>query len=128
MTEGLDAIGAVGAASAPDFTTSRDSGAVSSAAPSSLAPTRPSAPPAPTPPPSAPTLQAAVQQINTHLAAYGRVMELRVDLASGLTVAAIRNSETGAVLQQMPSEDVLRLAEMLRGWSHGKDALLDLMA
>jgi len=128
MTEGLDAIGAVGAVSALDLGTSRDSVSVSSPLPSSLAPTKPSPPPPPTPLPSTMTLQAAVQQVNAHLAAYGRVMELRVDAASGITVATIRNSETGAVLQQMPSEDIVRLAEMLQGWSHGKDALVDLIA
>jgi len=128
MSEGLDAIAAVGAVSALDLGTSRDSASIGSALPSSLAPTKPSPAPPPSQPPSTPTLQSAVQQINTHLASYGRVMELRVDAASGITVATIRNSETGAVLQQMPSEDIVRLAEMLQGWSHGKDALLDLMA
>jgi len=117
MSKGIDSIGAVGAAGAIDIGGSRNA-----VAPSTTPAARPNLTPTPQ------NLQAALQQVNTHLAAYGRVMELRVDLASGITVATIRNSETGVVLQQMPSEDVLRLAEMLRGWSHGKDALLDLMA
>jgi flagellar protein FlaG len=73
-------------------------------------------------------LQSAAQKINSWLASVGRVMELHVDAASGLTVATIKDAQTGQVLQQMPSADLLELAEMLSGWSHGKAALLDLIA
>jgi uncharacterized FlaG/YvyC family protein len=55
-------------------------------------------------------------------------VELRVDAATGLTVAAVLSTQTGVVIQQFPSEDVLRLAEMLNGWAHGKSPLLDLIA
>jgi flagellar protein FlaG len=73
-------------------------------------------------------LQGAAQKINTWLASVGRVMELHVDAASGLTVATIKDAQTGQVLQQMPSADLLELAELISGWSHGKAALLDLIA
>jgi len=73
-------------------------------------------------------LQSAAQKINAWLASIGRVMELHVDAASGLTVATIKDAQTGQVLQQMPSTDLLELAEMLSDWSHGKTALLDLIA
>ncbi|HTV49702.1 MAG TPA: flagellar protein FlaG [Steroidobacteraceae bacterium] len=73
-------------------------------------------------------LQSAVQQINGHLAGVNRVMELHVDAASGVTVATIKDAQTGEVLQQVPSEGVLELAAMLSGWSPGERALLDLIA
>jgi uncharacterized FlaG/YvyC family protein len=73
-------------------------------------------------------LQSAAQKINTWLASVGRVMELHVDAASGVTVATIKDAQTGRVLQQMPSADLLELAELISGWSHGKAALLDLIA
>src|ERR1700743_1616024 len=58
--------------------------------------------------PSTADVQAAVQRGNEHLAPVNRVLELQVDAATGLTVATIRNSATGAVLQQAPSTDSLR--------------------
>ena len=56
------------------------------------------------------------------------MMELRSDTRAGVTVAVIKNAQTGAVLQQMPSEDVLRLAEMLSAWSGGRTTLVDVLA
>jgi uncharacterized FlaG/YvyC family protein len=43
-------------------------------------------------------------------------------------VATIRDSRTGAVVQQFPGADSLQLAQMLADWSGGKNALLDLIA
>ena len=57
-----------------------------------------------------------------------RVLELKVDAGSGLTVATVKDSQTGEVLQQFPGTDALRLAQMLADWSGGKNALLDLIA
>jgi len=78
--------------------------------------------------PSAQELQAAVQRVNDRLSNYSRVLELNVDAASGLTVATVRDSQTGQVLQQFPGTDALHLAEMLAQWAGGKHALLDLIA
>jgi len=134
MSEAIDSIGSIGAVGAVDQGVGPIGPAVAPAPASPRAQAQAGSSaraPAPQPAPqqSSPSLQAAVQQINTHLSAYGRVMELRVDAASGVTVAQIVNSQTGAVLQQIPSSDVLRLADMLNGWAHGKDsALVDLMA
>ena len=56
------------------------------------------------------------------------MLQLNVDAGSGLTVATIRNSQTGEVLGQFPSTDSIHLAQMLAGWSSGKNILLDLIA
>ena len=73
-------------------------------------------------------LQAALGRVNDRLSSYSRVLELNVDAASGLTVATIKDSRTGAVLQQFPSVDALHLAQMLAKWAGSNNALLDLLA
>jgi uncharacterized FlaG/YvyC family protein len=78
--------------------------------------------------PSAQEIQDAVSQVNDRLAKNGRVLQLNVDAGTGLTVATIKNSQTGEVLGQFPSTDSIHLAEMLAGWSSGKNVLLDLIA
>jgi hypothetical protein len=55
-------------------------------------------------------------------------LELGVDAGSGLTVATIRDSQTGDVLEQYPGTDSIHLAQMLAGWAAGKNILLDLIA
>lgn len=77
--------------------------------------------------PSAQELQAAVSRVNDRLSSYSRVLELNVDAASGLTVATVRDSQTGQILQQFPGTDALHLAQMLAQWAGGKHALLDLV-
>jgi uncharacterized FlaG/YvyC family protein len=78
--------------------------------------------------PSAQEIQDAVNQVNDHLAKNSRVLQLNVDAGTGLTVATIKNSQTGEVLGQFPSTDSIHLAQMLAGWSSGKNVLLDLIA
>jgi uncharacterized FlaG/YvyC family protein len=78
--------------------------------------------------PSAKELQDAVNKVNARLSTFSRVLELKVDAGSGLTVATVKDSRTGAVLQQFPGTDSLELAQMLAEWSGGKNALLDLIA
>jgi uncharacterized FlaG/YvyC family protein len=82
----------------------------------------------PQPQPSAQEIQSSLDQVNERLAAVGRVMTLNVDAGSGLTVATIRDSQTGEVLEQFPSTDSIHLAQMLAGWASGKNILLDLIA
>jgi uncharacterized FlaG/YvyC family protein len=78
--------------------------------------------------PSAQEIQDAVQQVNDRLSSVNRVLELGVDAGSGLTVATIRDSQTGDVLEQYPGTDSIHLAQMLAGWAAGKNILLDLIA
>ncbi|MGB6451234.1 MAG: flagellar protein FlaG [Steroidobacteraceae bacterium] len=79
--------------------------------------------------PSSPqTLQSAVKQINAHLAQVNRTLELRTDAGTGLTVAVIKNAWTGEIVQQIPTEDSIQLAQMLSAWADGGNVLLDLIA
>src|SRR4051794_25191578 len=78
--------------------------------------------------PSAQELQAAVKRVNDRLVTYSRVLELNVDAASGLTVATVKDSQTGQVLQQFPGTNALHLAQILAAWAGSKHALLDLIA
>ena len=78
--------------------------------------------------PSAQDIQDAVSQVNERLSGVNKVLELGVDAGSGLTVATIRDSQTGEVLEQYPSTDSIHLAQMLQGWAAGKNILLDLIA
>jgi uncharacterized FlaG/YvyC family protein len=73
-------------------------------------------------------LQQALSQVNDKLSGYSRVLELTVDATSGLTVATVRNSATGAVLSQFPGTSQLQLAAMLANWAGSNSALLDLVA
>lgn len=73
------------------------------------------------------SVEDAVAAINSRLASTNRVLQLSVD-AAGITIAEIKNAATGQVLQQIPSNDLVRFAEMLSSWSHGDKALLDLIA
>jgi uncharacterized FlaG/YvyC family protein len=78
--------------------------------------------------PSAQDIQSAVDAANANLSSSNRQLDYRVDAATGLTIAMIRNSQTGVVVQQIPGADIIALAQMLAGWSPGKHMLLDLMA
>ena len=82
----------------------------------------------PQPQPSPQEIQSSLAQVNERLATINRVMTLNVDAGSGLTVATIRDSQTGEVLEQFPSTDSIHLAQMLAGWASGKNILLDLIA
>jgi uncharacterized FlaG/YvyC family protein len=82
----------------------------------------------PTPQPTAQEIQDAVARVNDRLSSVNRVLTLNVDAGSGLTVATIRDSQTGEVLEQYPSTDSVHLAQMLAGWASGKNILVDLIA
>lgn len=69
-----------------------------------------------------------MKQINAHLAQVNRTLELRTDAGTGLTVAVIKNAWTGEIVQQIPTEDSIQLAQMLSAWADGGNVLLDLIA
>jgi uncharacterized FlaG/YvyC family protein len=77
---------------------------------------------------SAAEIQAAVSRANANLASYNRVVAYQVDAASGLTIATVRNAQTGAVVQEIPGAGLLALARMLADWSPGKHVMVDLIA
>lgn len=78
--------------------------------------------------PTTKDLQEAVAKVNTRLSTVSRVLELTVDASTGLTVATVKDSQTGNVLQQFPGTNSLQLAAMLANWAGDKNALLDLIA
>jgi uncharacterized FlaG/YvyC family protein len=122
MVEESESFGSIGAIGSADSAPSYDS-APSNPAPSAVNIAQQSARQ-----PSAQEIQDAVSQVNDRLSSVNRVLELGVDAGSGLTVATIKDSQTGEVLEQYPSTDSIHLAQMLAGWASGKNILLDLIA
>jgi uncharacterized FlaG/YvyC family protein len=117
MVEESESFGSIGAIGSTDSAPSYDS-APGNPAPATVTPRQP----------SAQEIQDAVNQVNDRLSGVNRVLELGVDAGSGLTVATIRDSQTGDVLEQYPGTDSIHLAQMLAGWVGGKNILLDLIA
>ncbi len=78
--------------------------------------------------PTSAEISEAVAAANANLSSSNRTLEFRVDAATGISIATIRNSQTGVVLQQIPGANIIALARMLAGWSPGKHMLLDLIA
>jgi uncharacterized FlaG/YvyC family protein len=122
MVEESESFGSIGAIGSADSAPSYDSAPGNSAA-STVAIAQQTARQ-----PSAQEIQDAVKQVNDRLSSVNRVLELGVDAGSGLTVATIRDSQTGDVLEQYPGTDSIHLAQMLAGWAAGKNILLDLIA
>jgi uncharacterized FlaG/YvyC family protein len=139
--EQTDAIGSIGALNSTDFNSVHDApifaapqkspaaDAVRSdttAAPASNYGTTAAAPRS-----TQPTTQevtAAVGTANANLSNYGRVVDYRTDPATGISIATIRDSQTRAVLQQIPTTDMLHMAQLLADWAPGKNLQLDLLA
>ena len=125
MNEESGSIGAVAAVSYMDDYVSAQDGAASTQEAVASAPTTVRAVSGGGSQPSEKTVQLAVDQINAHLAGVDRKLALKVDPGSGYVVAQISNANTGEVLQQIPTEDGLRLKQMLSRWSHGGNILMD---
>jgi flagellar protein FlaG len=79
--------------------------------------------------PTRAAVQAAAQQLQDYLATSGRTLEFRLDDTTGMTVVTVKDTESGDVIRQIPSEEVLHIAKTLRD-SGGKSAnvLLSLTA
>lgn len=101
-------------------------GATPASQPAASASAAVTAPPAK--PPTTQEIDSAVAAANANLASSNRVLDYRVDPATGISIAMIRNSQTGAVVQQIPGANILALARMLADWAPGKHMLLDLIA
>lgn len=82
----------------------------------------------PAKPPTQAEVSAALAAANANLSSSDRTLEYRVDAATGISIATIRNSQTGVVVQQIPGANIIALARMLADWSPGKHMLLDLIA
>jgi uncharacterized FlaG/YvyC family protein len=117
MAEASDDIGSIDSLGAALDTAPAEAGTASAQKSGDATSLRPSA-----------DLQQALSRVNDKLSGYSRVLELTVDAGSGLTVATVRNSATGAVLSQFPGTSQLELAEMLAKWAGSNSALVDLVA
>jgi uncharacterized FlaG/YvyC family protein len=78
--------------------------------------------------PSAADVDKAVAAANANLSSSNRTLDYRVDAVTGISIATIRNSTTGVVVQQIPGADIIALARLLAEWAPGKHMLLDLIA
>lgn len=80
-----------------------------------LATAAPEAQPQPQQAPAAspvPDVAQAVQRIQSYLKSVNHALEFRIDSDSGRTVVSVRDVETGSLIRQFPSEEVLRLAQL----------------
>ena len=79
---------------------------------------KPAAQPANVAEASAEEVQRAAQQLETFMQSMNRYLEFRVDEDSGRTVVTVKDRATGDTIRQIPSEEVLRLAQNLGGKAH----------
>ncbi len=63
------------------------------------------------------TLQQAVGQLNTYAQNLNRALQFRVDRDSGETVVRVLDSTTDEVIRQIPTEEVLTIANRMRAAS-----------
>ena len=73
--------------------------------------------------PSVDDLKRAARQLETFMQSMNRYLEFRVDQDSGRTVVTVKDKTTGETVRQIPSEEILRLAQNLGGGS--RTALVD---
>jgi len=74
---------------------------------------------------SAPTREVvakAAQQIQSFVQSMGRNLNFSVDSATGYHVVRVTNPDTGEVIRQLPSEELLRIAQSL---AHINSALVN---
>lgn len=64
--------------------------------------------------PDAAELQQAVSQLNEHVQQIQRDLEFSIDESSGKTVVKVLNSENGEVVRQIPSDEMLRIARIIK--------------
>lgn len=74
-------------------------------------------------PPTEEVVRASARQIESYLKRSGRELEFRFDDASGQMVVSVRDASTGDLIRQIPGEEVLRMARMLK---ESSPSLIDL--
>jgi flagellar protein FlaG len=68
--------------------------------------------------PSHDDVKRAAQQLETSMRGMNRYLEFRVDQDSGRTVVTVKDKATGETIRQIPSEEIMRLAQNLGGKTH----------
>lgn len=64
-------------------------------------------------------IDKAAQQIQSFVQSMGRDLKFSVDGATGYHVVTVTNPETGEVVRQMPSPELLKIAQSLPQFSSG---------
>jgi flagellar protein FlaG len=72
-------------------------------------------------------LSKTVDKINELIQGMQRELQFSVDDASGRTVVTVRDSRTREVIRQIPSEEVLAMAERLKEQSESNDKLTGIL-
>jgi flagellar protein FlaG len=57
-------------------------------------------------------IEEVARRLESYMESVSRSLEFRVDASSGRTVVSVRDAVTGDLIRQIPSEEVLRLAQM----------------
>jgi flagellar protein FlaG len=70
------------------------------------------------------TAAAVAAQIESFLRNNGREVQFSIDSDSGRTVVSIRDANTGDVIRQIPSEEILRLAQSI---GYQSNSLIDVI-
>lgn len=65
--------------------------------------------------PSPEAVKRAARQLETFMQSMNRYLEFQVDQDSGRTVVTVKDKTTGETIRQIPSEEVMRLAQNLGG-------------
>ncbi|HWK51711.1 MAG TPA: flagellar protein FlaG [Steroidobacter sp.] len=68
--------------------------------------------------PAAEEVRHAARQLETFMQSMNRYLEFRVDEDSGRTVVTVKDKTTGETIRQIPSEEIMRLAQNLGGKAH----------
>lgn len=69
-------------------------------------------------------LEAATAQIERAVRSSGRNLQFRIDDESGRVVVSVRDSDSGELIRQIPSEAALRIARALEQGEPVPDSLL----
>ena len=76
-------------------------------------------PPEPAKEPTPAQVEQAVQQLESYLNDSQRQLQFKVDSGSGRTIVRVVNPDTGELIRQIPSEEMLTLARAI-GTSGGR--------
>lgn len=66
-------------------------------------------------------IREAIEHLNRHMADSGRTLGFAMDEALSMPIVTVKNTQTGEVIRQIPSEAVVRVAhtlESLKGLLH----------
>ncbi|MBL8266926.1 flagellar protein FlaG [Steroidobacter sp.] len=86
--------------------------------PTTAAEATPASQPAVPAEPSPEEVKRAARQLETFMQSMNRYLEFKIDQDSGRTVVTVKDKTTGDTIRQIPTEEVLRLAQNLGGKAH----------